>query len=94
MLERKISTLLMFNIKTWILGIEDVSDWDSVVSRQEPLIYLIFRQIMKFCKVNEIQEKRLFTTILVLSSKGLCTYFRAYQHIVGHRLGFHDQTEQ
>ena len=26
--------------------------------------------------------------------KGLCTSFRTYQHIVGHRLGFHDQTEQ
>ena len=26
--------------------------------------------------------------------KVLCTSFRTYQHIVGHRLGFHDQTEQ
>ena len=58
----------MFKTKAYILGIENISDWDSVVSRQEPLIYLIFRQIMQFCKVNEIQEKRLFTSILVLSS--------------------------
>ena len=29
-----------------------------------------------------------------VSTKGLCTSFRTYQHIVGHRLGFHDQTEQ
>ena len=28
------------------------------------------------------------------NGKGLCTSFRTYQHIVGHRLGFHDQTEQ
>ena len=44
-----------------------------------------YTTIYRVLKENELKPYK---------NKGLYTSFRTYQHIVGHRLGFHDQTEQ
>ena len=54
----KIFNILMIITKAEVSGIEDVSDWDSVVSRQEFLIYLIYHKLYDLQMQIEIPDPK------------------------------------